>query len=192
MTVGWIEQLGCTMHANCLRLDLGLGRLASCSYWRPSVPWWRHNMPYTFLVLSCMNHSGMDRSVRVEGVNCLRLDLGLGRLESCSYRRPLVPWRRHNMPCTIFSSVITPTYPTTYLPTLTQMYYLSNLLSVYYEMAQAKEAESERTLAKKSFLPAISPRRGIEPRSPAWQAGILATILSRKSEQVMTILNSKF
>ena len=33
------------------------------------------------------------------------------------------------------------------------------------------------TLTK--HLKVLSPRRGIEPRSPAWQAGILTTILSR-------------
>ena len=35
-------------------------------------------------------------------------------------------------------------------------------------------------MAKNSNKLRISPRRGIEPRSPAWQAGILTTILPRK------------
>ena len=41
---------------------------------------------------------------------------------------------------------------------------------------------------KKNMSP--SPRRGIEPRSPAWQAGILTTILPRTSHHFMKhILN---
>ena len=35
-------------------------------------------------------------------------------------------------------------------------------------------------MAKNSNKLRISPRRGIEPRSPAWQPGILTTILPRK------------
>ena len=41
----------------------------------------------------------------------------------------------------------------------------------------------------------ISPQRGIEPRSPAWQAGILTTILPRTSWQqqgVNDIFNAHF
>jgi hypothetical protein len=34
---------------------------------------------------------------------------------------------------------------------------------------------------------AWAPRRGIEPRSPAWQAGILATILSRKLKPISKV-----
>ena len=42
---------------------------------------------------------------------------------------------------------------------------------------------------KKSSLP---PRRGIEPRSPAWQAGILTTILTRNctNKRLLTVLLS--
>ena len=36
----------------------------------------------------------------------------------------------------------------------------------------------------------FSPRRGIEPRSPAWQAGILATILSRNWWKKPDLANS--
>ena len=35
------------------------------------------------------------------------------------------------------------------------------------------------TRSLRNTLKVLSPRRGIEPRSPAWQSGILTTILSR-------------
>ena len=35
-----------------------------------------------------------------------------------------------------------------------------------------------------------TPRRGIEPRSPAWQAGILDTILSRRAITITYVLNA--
>ena len=47
-----------------------------------------------------------------------------------------------------------------------------------------KNRRGERGLASTTFFKwkkEISPRRGIEPRSPAWQAGILTTILTRIS-----------
>ena len=37
---------------------------------------------------------------------------------------------------------------------------------------------------------AWTPRRGIEPRSPAWQAGILATILTRTEKVLKTLPTS--
>ena len=43
-------------------------------------------------------------------------------------------------------------------------------------------------MAKNSNEPRISPRRGFEPRSPAWQAGILTTILPRKQMVVWTLV----
>ena len=43
-------------------------------------------------------------------------------------------------------------------------------------------------MAKNSNKPRISPRRGFEPRSPAWQAGILTTILPRKQMVVWTLV----
>ena len=43
-------------------------------------------------------------------------------------------------------------------------------------------------MAKNRYKLRISPRRGIEPRSPAWQAGILTTILPRKHTVVWDLV----
>ena len=43
-------------------------------------------------------------------------------------------------------------------------------------------------MAKNKNKPRISPRQGIEPRSSAWKAGILTTILPRKQMVVWTLI----
>ena len=52
----------------------------------------------------------------------------------------------------------------------------SNVLNVYCKRKSKARKREEKGWEKKNLIP---PRRGIEPRSPAWQAGILTTILPR-------------
>ena len=55
-------------------------------------------------------------------------------------------------------------------------YFDENLSNFAWKFVYWKASE-KATVAKKVY----PPRRGIEPRSPAWQAGILTTILPRMS-----------
>ena len=51
------------------------------------------------------------------------------------------------------------------------------------ERKQKKTKENKKRIKTKPDNP--SPTRGIEPRSPAWQAGILATILCRTTSRIV-------
>ena len=107
----------------------------------------------------------------VEGVKVL--DLGWVDLSESQHSWPDITCHAHFLFCCHGQYIYTyGTHPSSPLPTQPTPnyidtdvpYYLYYLLSICCENLQAKN---------------FSPRRGIEPRSPAWQAGILATILSR-------------
>ena len=79
------------------------------------------------------------------------------------------------------------------IPLLTKLFYCLPWLC-YHFVQKFDFAICLNLILSESFTPLcehnsplikkLSPRRGIEPRSPAWQAGILTTILSRTNESL--------